>query len=75
MVPKRFFIHSQNAQGDHHVYASRTRFFPDELLGLFERTAWPVAEPVVERDDALGRPCQVGGDEADARVKLDGLPL
>jgi DNA helicase-2/ATP-dependent DNA helicase PcrA len=45
VVPQRFFTHGQNAQGDRHVYASRTRFIPDELLGLFERTAWPEAEP------------------------------
>jgi hypothetical protein len=24
-----------------HVYASRTRFIPDGLLGLFEMTSWP----------------------------------
>jgi DNA helicase II / ATP-dependent DNA helicase PcrA len=41
MVPQRFFTHGQNAQGDRHVYASRTRFIPDELLGLFDRTTWP----------------------------------
>jgi DNA helicase-2/ATP-dependent DNA helicase PcrA len=45
VVPQRFFTHGQNAQGDRHVYASRTRFIPDELLGLFERVAWPEAEP------------------------------
>jgi DNA helicase-2/ATP-dependent DNA helicase PcrA len=45
MVPQRFFTQGHNAQGDRHVYASRTRFIPDELLGLFERTAWPKAEP------------------------------
>jgi DNA helicase-2/ATP-dependent DNA helicase PcrA len=45
VVPQRFFTHGQNAQGDRHVYASRTRFIPDELLGLFEKTAWPEAEP------------------------------
>ena len=45
VVPQRFFTHGQNAQGDRHVYASRTRFIPDELLGLFERRAWPKAEP------------------------------
>jgi len=45
MVPQRFFTQGQSAQGDRHVYASRTRFIPDELLGLFERTAWPKAEP------------------------------
>src|SRR5438552_4129252 len=45
VLPQRFFTHGQNAQGDRHVYASRTRFIPDELLGLFEKTAWPEAEP------------------------------
>ena len=43
IVPQRFFTHGQSAQGDRHVYASRTRFIPDRLLGLFERTAWPLA--------------------------------
>jgi DNA helicase II / ATP-dependent DNA helicase PcrA len=43
MVPQRFFVHGQNAMGDRHVYAARTRFIPDKLLPLFERTTWPVA--------------------------------
>jgi DNA helicase-2/ATP-dependent DNA helicase PcrA len=43
MVPQRFFTHGQNPQGDRHVYASRTRFIPDRLLHLFERTSWPMA--------------------------------
>jgi len=43
IVPQRFFTHGQNARGDRHVYASRTRFIPDRLLGLFERTTWPIA--------------------------------
>jgi DNA helicase-2/ATP-dependent DNA helicase PcrA len=42
-VPQRFFSHGQHAQGDRHVYASRTRFIPESLLGLFERTGWPAA--------------------------------
>jgi len=42
IVPQRFFVHGQHAQGDRHLYASRTRFIPEKLLGLFERTAWPV---------------------------------
>jgi DNA helicase-2/ATP-dependent DNA helicase PcrA len=42
IVPQRFFVHGQHAQGDRHLYASRTRFIPESLLGLFERTAWPV---------------------------------
>src|SRR5712672_2730889 len=42
VVPQRFFTHGQSAQGDRHVYASRTRFIPDRLLGLFEKTSWPL---------------------------------
>jgi DNA helicase II / ATP-dependent DNA helicase PcrA len=43
VVPHRFFTHGQNAQGDRHVYASRTRFIPVALLQLFECTTWPIA--------------------------------
>jgi DNA helicase II / ATP-dependent DNA helicase PcrA len=43
VVPQRFFTHGQAAQGDRHVYASRTRFIPERLLGLFERAGWPAA--------------------------------
>jgi DNA helicase-2/ATP-dependent DNA helicase PcrA len=41
IVPQRFFTHGQHAQGDRHVYASRTRFIPERLLTLFERAGWP----------------------------------
>ena len=44
MVPQRFFVHGQPVRGDRHVYASRTRFIPEALLPLFERTIWPRAE-------------------------------
>ncbi|MGP9810861.1 ATP-dependent helicase [Rhodopseudomonas sp. NSM] len=40
VVPQRFFTHGQNAMGDRHVYAARSRFIPDRLLNLFERTSW-----------------------------------
>ncbi|NVN86454.1 MAG: ATP-dependent helicase [Rhodopseudomonas sp.] len=43
VVPQRFFTHGQNAQGDRHVYGSRSRFIPDRLLNLFERVSWPPA--------------------------------
>ena len=43
LVPQRFYVHQQAATGDRHVYASRSRFIPDALTPLFERTAWPVA--------------------------------
>jgi DNA helicase-2/ATP-dependent DNA helicase PcrA len=42
MIPQRFFTHGQSVQGDRHVYASRTRFIPDRLLSLFEKTNWPL---------------------------------
>lgn len=43
VVPQRFFVHGQAAMGDRHVYASRSRFIPDRLLGAFERVSWPKA--------------------------------
>lgn len=46
VVPQRFFTHGQSATGDRHVYANRTRFIPNALLGQFERTAWPHAPSV-----------------------------
>jgi DNA helicase II / ATP-dependent DNA helicase PcrA len=42
MVPQRFFTHGQNSRGDRHVYAARTRFIPDRLLGLFDKITWPL---------------------------------
>jgi DNA helicase-2/ATP-dependent DNA helicase PcrA len=47
VVPQRFFTHGQNAQGDRHVYASRSRFIPDGMLSCFEKTTWPVAASAV----------------------------
>ncbi|UGA46901.1 ATP-dependent helicase [Bradyrhizobium quebecense] len=41
LVPQRFFVHGQAAKGDRHMYASRTRFIPERLLPMFERTGWP----------------------------------
>jgi DNA helicase-2/ATP-dependent DNA helicase PcrA len=32
-------VHGQHAHSDRHLYASRARFIPDKLLGLFEWTA------------------------------------
>ena len=36
--PHRFYTGSSRRNGDRHIYAPRTRFIPDELLGLFDRT-------------------------------------
>jgi DNA helicase-2/ATP-dependent DNA helicase PcrA len=60
IVPQRFFTHGQNASGDRHVYASRTRFIPASLLPLFERTSWPLAEAGAARTAAQGPKIDVG---------------
>jgi DNA helicase-2/ATP-dependent DNA helicase PcrA len=49
IVPQRFFTHNQSAQGDRHLYAARTRFIPEALLQLFERTSWPKATEAAPR--------------------------
>jgi DNA helicase II / ATP-dependent DNA helicase PcrA len=43
VTPQRFFTHSQNALGDRHVYAARSRFVPHNLLRHFENASWPIA--------------------------------
>ena len=37
--PHRFYTGTSRRNGDRHVYASRTRFLPENVLGLFERRA------------------------------------
>jgi len=37
--PHRFYTGAARRNGDRHIYAPRTRFIPDELLGLFEKNA------------------------------------
>src|SRR5262245_21332966 len=40
IVPQRFFTHQQAKLGDRHVYASRSRFVPDTILGSFDKRNW-----------------------------------
>ena len=44
IVPQRFFVHGQRSNGDRHMYASRTRFIPSDLLEHFECCGWPAAD-------------------------------
>ena len=60
VVPQRFFTHGQHAQGDRHVYASRTRFIPQALLGLFERTNWPTFAPAAGRNASTAPRIDIG---------------
>ncbi|KAB2848012.1 MAG: ATP-dependent helicase [Hyphomicrobiaceae bacterium] len=41
IVPQRFYVHQQPRGGDRHLFASRTRFIPSNMVGKFEATAWP----------------------------------
>jgi DNA helicase-2/ATP-dependent DNA helicase PcrA len=49
IVPQRFYTHGQASYGDRHVYASRSRFIPHDLMPFFERTAWPAVGTEVLR--------------------------
>jgi DNA helicase II / ATP-dependent DNA helicase PcrA len=44
VMPKRFFTHGQGPQGDRHVYATRTRFIPNDLLQHFDCVTWPLSD-------------------------------
>ncbi|CAN7144665.1 ATP-dependent helicase [Bradyrhizobium sp. LjRoot220] len=67
VVPQRFFTHGQRAQGDRHVYASRTRFIPDRLLALFDKTMWPRAVA-----GAAARPAS-NGPRIDVGARMRGM--
>jgi DNA helicase-2/ATP-dependent DNA helicase PcrA len=52
LVPQRFYVYQQAADGDRHVYASRTRFIPRSLERCFETRAWPQAESEMRGDES-----------------------
>jgi ATP-dependent DNA helicase UvrD/PcrA len=66
-VPQRFFVHGQNAKGDRHMYASRTRFIPERLVPLFERTTWPMARATT------ATPADRAAAAVDIRAKMRGM--
>src|SRR5262245_8699333 len=68
LVPQRFFTHGQRADGDRHVYASRTRFIPDDLLLLFETAAWPALA-----EGPTGVRPAVQGIRVDVRARLRSM--
>jgi DNA helicase-2/ATP-dependent DNA helicase PcrA len=55
IVPHRFFTYGQNALGDRHVYAARSRFIPRRLLPHFEHITWPVMSPEKTTQLTLGK--------------------
>lgn len=55
MTPQRFFKAQQAVSGDRHVYASRTRFIPEDVASHFQRTtarAQPEPGRIAPRRDA-----------------------
>ena len=66
MVPQRFFTHGQSAKGDRHVYASRTRFIPQNLLPQFDRASWPRASAAAATAPNRAAPI-------DIRAKMRGM--
>jgi DNA helicase II / ATP-dependent DNA helicase PcrA len=66
IVPQRFFTYGQRVGGDRHVYATRTRFIPDDLLSRFESTAWRAAGTAPVKSTA-------GGARVDVRARLRGM--
>jgi len=46
---------AKNAKGDRHLYASRTRFIPDGLLGLFDMTSCRVLRPASSANGSSSR--------------------
>jgi DNA helicase-2/ATP-dependent DNA helicase PcrA len=68
IVPQRFFTHGQNPHGDRHVYASRSRFIPSNLLTLFEEASWPVIVP----GSALTR-AATHGPRIDVAARMRGM--
>jgi DNA helicase II / ATP-dependent DNA helicase PcrA len=74
LVPQRFFAHGQRAQGDRHVYAARTRFIPDRLLCLFDKTTWPLAAVgTAARAASQGPRIDVGARMRGMAVEVSGL--
>ncbi len=43
VMPHRFYTHGQPQRGDRHIYAPRTRFVPNSIIGYFESLAWSSA--------------------------------
>jgi len=68
IVPHRFFTHGQNALGDRHVYAARSRFIPHRLLPHFEHISWPVVSP-----ESAARPPLGQGPRMDITARMRGM--
>jgi DNA helicase-2/ATP-dependent DNA helicase PcrA len=54
-IPLRFYVTNQFRNGDRHLYATRTRFIPKEILDNFEPEYWsPAAQGVARASPTPG---------------------
>jgi DNA helicase-2/ATP-dependent DNA helicase PcrA len=60
IMPQRFFAHQQRANGDRHVYGTRTRFITASMLDRFENCAWPASGRKARADRRSGEPVDIG---------------
>jgi DNA helicase-2/ATP-dependent DNA helicase PcrA len=72
IVPQSFHVHAQSAYGDRHVYAARSRFIPDAIVGAFECCAWPRASAEAQTP----RAAREGAPKVDlaARIRAQWKP-
>jgi DNA helicase-2/ATP-dependent DNA helicase PcrA len=56
--PHRFYSR-RRPDGDHHIYAPRTRFVPEALLALFDRRAHGARQPTESIDSPVAAPIDV----------------
>ncbi len=56
VLPHRFYTHGQQQRGDRHVYAPRSRFIPNAIIDLFERSAWSSATAAGSAAPGAARP-------------------
>lgn len=47
LAPLKYYVPEQPGFGAKHVYGARSRFFPDNVMSLYDQTVWPQAfDPV-----------------------------
>ena len=70
IIPQRFYVHSQRSNGDRHMYASRTRFIPANILNCFEKRTWPPAPKTATATPSPKEPVDIG-----ARMHVCGAKI
>ena len=59
VVPHRFYVTQQAVRGDRHMYASRSRFIPEECAARFEQVVWPDVTEIAARASCRQPPVSI----------------